>query len=290
MSFAMKAGVDLLNERQDVRDCGEEHEAILDWLTPIDYAPQQSDFIGRRQGRTGRWLLNSDEFQEWLAKDEQTLFCSGIPGSGKTIITSIVVEYLLTEFQNDTSVGIAYLYCNFRRQHEQKPLDLLASILKQLLQSQPSIPDNVKRLYEDCKAKRTYPSIEGISKALQSVIADRSRTFIIIDALDECQVSDGGCRKFLSEIFNLQAKAGVSLFVTSRIIPEITKEFEGSISLEIRASSEDMLIYLDGRIPWLLRSRISKYPDLQKMIRKEILNAVDGMYGICPIDIMYQPC
>jgi len=38
----------------------QEYEAILQWLTRIDYASQQSDFIGRRQGGTGLWLLNSD--------------------------------------------------------------------------------------------------------------------------------------------------------------------------------------------------------------------------------------
>jgi hypothetical protein len=67
------------------------------------------------------------------------------------------------------------------------------------------------------------------------------------------------------------------------------KEFEGSISLEIRASDEDVLRYIDGRISWLLRSRISKYPDLQNTIRKEILKAVDGMYDFVPLDMMHRP-
>ena len=32
------------------------HSAILDWLTPIDYAAQQSDIFARRQEGTGQWL------------------------------------------------------------------------------------------------------------------------------------------------------------------------------------------------------------------------------------------
>src|SRR6266536_6058887 len=90
----------------------QERRTVLDWLTPIDYAPQQSDFISRRQGGTGQWLLNSDEFQNWVNQRSQTLFCPGIPGAGKTMITSIIVDHLCTKFQNDASVGIAYLYCN----------------------------------------------------------------------------------------------------------------------------------------------------------------------------------
>jgi hypothetical protein len=190
-------------------------------------------------------------------------------------------------FQNDSSIGIAYLYCNFRRQHEQKPIDLIASLLKQLLQDLSSMPDNVESLDKHHKAKRTRPSIEDISKALQSVVADYSRTFIIVDALDECQVSDGIHRNFLSEIFNLPAKTGASLFVTSRFIPEIMNEFEGSMSLEICASDQDVLKYVDGRMSLLLQLRISKYPDLQEIIRNEILKAVDGMYDISPLDTMH---
>lgn len=285
VTFATKEEVGRLNQRQDEQ----EREAILNWLTPIDYSAQQSDFIGRRQGGTGQWLLDSNEFQEWLTRENQVLFCPGIPGAGKTILTSVVVDHLWTRFQNDPSIGIAYLYCNFRRQHEQKPVDLLASLLKQLLQDPASMPDSVESLYEDYKAKRTRPLIEDIVKALQSVVADYSRAFIIIDALDECKVSDGTHRKFLSEIFNLQATTGASLFVTSRFIPEIMREFEGSMSLEIRASDQDVLKYVDGRMPWLLQSRISKYPDLQEMIRKEIMKAVDGMYDISPLDIIHSP-
>src|SRR5436309_15173502 len=82
-----------------------ERESIIDWLAAIDYGQQQSDFLSRRQEGTGQWLLDSDEFQEWLTQKKQTLFCPGIPGAGKTILTSIVVDYLDKNFQNDSSVG-----------------------------------------------------------------------------------------------------------------------------------------------------------------------------------------
>src|SRR5437016_1822632 len=87
--------------------------------------PQQSDFINRRQAETGQWLLDSPKFHLWLKADKQTLFCPGIPGAGKTILTSIVVDELTTRFGNDKSIGVAYIYCNFRRQDEQKIGDLL---------------------------------------------------------------------------------------------------------------------------------------------------------------------
>ncbi len=35
----LKDGIDRLNHRNDHREAAEEHKAILDWLTPVDYAP-----------------------------------------------------------------------------------------------------------------------------------------------------------------------------------------------------------------------------------------------------------
>ena len=119
ISQATKDGVGHLHKRQDDRERGEEEQNILEWLTQVDYAPQQSDFISRRQQGTGQWLLDSPEFKAWLQTNKQTLFCPGIPGAGKTILTSIVINELTTLLGIDEHIGIAYLYCNFKSQDQQ---------------------------------------------------------------------------------------------------------------------------------------------------------------------------
>jgi len=248
---------------------------ILNWLTPIDYGPQQSDYIRRRQPGTGQWLLDSVEYQAWLKTGKQTLFCPGMPGAGKTIITAIMIEDLWKRFHNDASIGIAFLYCNFLRQHEQKQEDLLASLLKQLTQEQESIPDSLRALYDWHRTKRTRPSFKNMSETLQSVTSIYSRVFIVIDALDECQVSDGCRSKFLSEILELQNHSGLNLFATSRFIHKITKKFKGGISLEIRASDEDIGRYLDDRISHSESTILEGY---REKIKTEITKAANGMY------------
>src|SRR5262249_2290591 len=132
--------------------------------------------------------------------------CPGIPGAGKTILASAVVDDLTKRFSKDLRIGISYVYCSFQRKHEQKIDNLLASLLKQLAESYPSLPETVKDLYDHHKAKRTRPSLEEILSTLHSVVAKYSRVFIIVDALDECQVS-GNCRaRLLLELFNLQKR------------------------------------------------------------------------------------
>jgi cell division protein FtsB len=266
-----------VRKEQEDRQQRDERQSILTWLTPTDYTAQQHDFVSRRQAGTGQWLLDSAEFQAWLETDKQTLFCPGIPGAGKTILTSIVVQELTTRFRNDESIGIAYLYCNFRRQDEQKVDDLLASLLKQLSQERTFLPDSVETLYGKHKDKRTRPSFDEISRTFQTVTAIFSKVFIIIDALDECRTTDGCQTRLLTEIFLAQANSRANIFATSRFMPEVVEKFEGSISLEIRASEEDVRRYLDSHM-FRLPAFVRRNPDLQEEINIGIVLLVKGMW------------
>ena len=290
LSQATKDGVDLLNKQlnkhlddqehrnkhQDQREHDQARHNIEDWLSSTDFAPQQTDLINRRQEGTGQWLLGSEKFKNLLAGTQHTLFCYGIPGAGKTIITSIVVEHLWSKFQADYDTGIAYLFCNYNRQQEQRFGDLVASLLKQLVKRLPDIPDDIKNLHQRHRATGTRPDDNELIAALLSVIASQSRTFLIIDALDECINSDRTRTRLLSELIKFQSLTNVSLFATSRPIPEITSVFQEVVSVRIRASEEDVQIYLDNHIAQLPNC-VLKNQDLQTALKAKIVKAVDGM-------------
>lgn len=84
--------------REEREKKAEEKRTILGWLSPIDFASQQNDYIQRREEDTGQWLLQSDEYQNWITTAKETLFCPGMPGAGKTIISSIVIADLYQRF------------------------------------------------------------------------------------------------------------------------------------------------------------------------------------------------
>jgi predicted ATPase len=263
-------------DRFELWQKSKEDQAILDWLSPIDYTSQQHDFIRKRQPGTGQWLLNAAEYQEWIGVKNKTLFCPGIPGAGKTILTAIVIDDLSTRFANERNVGLAYVYCNFKRQDEQRIDNLLANLLKQLSQRAVSLLNNIKSLYDHHSKKRSRPAKDEILKALRHAASTFSKVFIIVDALDECQVSDGCRTELLSELFDLQAKYQTNLFATSRFLPENDETFKSSIRLEIRASEQDVQKYLDGHLS-LLPKFVRDNPELKNEVKCEITKAVDGM-------------
>ncbi|KAI0196461.1 hypothetical protein F4808DRAFT_305556 [Astrocystis sublimbata] len=257
-----------------------EDTEVLDWLTSTNHGAQQTDNLRRRQPGTGQWLLDSEKYQTWLREPQTTLFCPGIPGAGKTILTSIVVDDLENRFRSETTASavVAYVYCNYKVQNEQTPEGLLSSLLKQLAQTEPSLPRSCQELYGQHKSKRTRPTLDEILKTLESITAQKSRIFIIVDALDECPTLDGCRTKFLSALLTLQENSGINIFATSRPIPRIINHFRENLStLEIRATKDDIGRYLQGHLSELPKF-IANRPDLQDEITTSITEAVDGMF------------
>jgi hypothetical protein len=253
----------------------EEQKAILDWITPIDYAPQQIDYFKRRQEGTGQWLLDSAEFQAWVKTSKQTLFCPSIPGVGKTISTSIVINTIWERFEHRSSIGVAYIYFNYRRHWDQRLDNIVSSLLRQLVQDQYPLPSKVKTLYFRHNDRGTRPSIDEMFVVLHDVVSIYPKVFIVLDALDECQTTHGCRAEFLSRIFGFQHKTGANLFATSRYNDEIVRMFQGVPHLEIRATDEDTEKYLSGRMRFLPSDIFDD--DIRSMITREIIKAVNGM-------------
>ncbi|KAF4426403.1 Vegetative incompatibility protein HET-E-1 [Colletotrichum fructicola] len=215
---------------------------ILEWLSPINYGSMQSDHFTMRHEGTGQWFLSSPQYQEWNESTGKTLYCPGIPGAGKTILTSIVINDLVSKAESNTEVGIAYVYCSFQRATEQNIEHMLSSLLKQLAERAPDPSESLRSLFEKHKHWQTRPSVAELSKTLELVCKTFARVYILIDALDECQAV--GCRSsLLKTLFKQRTGTGapVHLFATSRFIPEIEEEFEDPLRCEIKASEKDKL-------------------------------------------------
>jgi len=70
----------------------DEDSEILAWLSPLEPQTRHNDLRARRVEKVGDWLLQTEEYQNWLAgtggsgQNYSGLFCYGSPGVGKTYI------------------------------------------------------------------------------------------------------------------------------------------------------------------------------------------------------------
>jgi len=144
----------------------------MEWLSKLNFHVQQIDIIKGKEPDTGIWFLEAPQFSEWLLSPGTTLFCSGIPGSGKTMIVSIVIDYLLG-IQNHF-VGVAYIYCDYKRQKEYDLRALLSALLRQLIHSRPSIAIPINGLYEKHMQDGTKLTSRDISDALRATLPEYS--------------------------------------------------------------------------------------------------------------------
>ena len=250
--------------------------ALLEWITPLNFPAQQSAILSRRQEGTGQWLFDSPEFTTWMNRPKETLLCRGIPGAGKTMLASIAIDHLERTLRHK-NIPVTYIYCDYRRQQEQTPENLLASVLKQLLQHRILVPEIVMKSYDHHVNSGTRPSLDDIGDMLKVTATDFRQIYVVVDALDELPVSHRACQNLLANLRSLQEAQNVSFMMTSRFIPQIDHELQDSLFLEIRANNEDIKKYIYGRICDLTTSAQNNLI-LQDDIANSIVDVVDGMF------------
>ncbi|EGS22198.1 uncharacterized protein CTHT_0017150 [Thermochaetoides thermophila DSM 1495] len=108
----------------------------------------------------------------------------------------------------------------------------------------------------------SQPSLSEFEEMFHAVAARyKDGVFVIVDALDECQMNDDVRSKFIETLLHLQFKGNnVSLLATSLPVPDIVKAFDGYSRLEIVERKDDIEQYPRNRMPSLYL--VSKHPDL----------------------------
>jgi Cdc6-like AAA superfamily ATPase len=252
------------------------HETIMKWLSPTDFPAQQHDIISKRQDGTGEWFLNSMEFKRWLDGADNTLFCPGIPGAGKTMMAAVAVDHLRRITQRD-NIRVACIFCSYKAQADQSEPSLVAALLKQLVQSNPDIAVPVQQMYDNHSKQGSRPSLNELLAALKSVCLQYAKVYVVVDALDEHISSNGRSGELIDNLRELQAEAPLRLLFTSRFIPEIMQKFQSDRQLAVRASEEDVRRFVVGQIP-RLPNCIRRDEELRDAVETKVVEAVDGMY------------
>ncbi|KAI1413342.1 hypothetical protein F5Y13DRAFT_198613 [Hypoxylon sp. FL1857] len=251
---------DVTNIATDIRTIRVDQEAttiegIYSWLTPLTTVfqnkHQESLSTKVRQGEGARRLLQLSQFKSWMSSTGTILWFSGLRK------TSYIIETLRQQCRN-TKLGMAYIYFSYKDTEIQTPVNILASLLQQLISEKPGHSVDIKDLHAHHVKENTRPSVGEVVTLLQSVSYGFSKIFIVIDALDECSNADD---------------------VTSRPIPDLEELLEDAVRVTVEASPTDIRNYLQQRIE--STSSMQKHLADEPALRDTIISLILQKFSSC---------
>ncbi|KAL9619767.1 MAG: hypothetical protein Q9160_005603 [Pyrenula sp. 1 TL-2023] len=174
-----------LVEMKMAEELGESAKQILDWFSSVDPSKYHQAARNVHQRGTGKWFLDLEEFKHWCSTPNAALWIYGIPGAGKTILSSLIIE----EVFNLKGTGTAYYYCTYRDDLSQKPIYIRGSLIRQLASQRPEAFDACKEFYWEHHPDgrpSSIPAEADLTNLLQSISTYFIEVSIILDGLDEC--------------------------------------------------------------------------------------------------------
>ena len=165
-------------------------------------------------------------------------------------VSSLVIDNLCDQ-AGEQNATVAGFYFDFAVQKDQSPASTMGALLKQVVGGLEEIPEEISQAYQ--KQKRVLggqrPQLSDIVEMLQNT-SSKERTFICIDALDEC-VPEHRAKLLNSLNQILRGSPATRIFVTGRphIRPEIGRRLVGRVtSLSISTKRDDIIRYLHSRL------------------------------------------
>jgi hypothetical protein len=256
---------------------------ICNWLSAPDPSTNYHTAYKQRQAETGIWLLQSAKFKEWKESAASRLWLYGIPGCGKTILSSTIIDDLLQHCHNDINMVTVYFYFDFNDAQKQDPELMLRSLLCQLLQHSYMIPKGVDEMFLSCQNGQRRPSLHALLEVTPQVMQQFTHVYIVLDALDECTQ-----RPELMDVLESVASWQLDMMhvlMTSRKERDIESSLksyvkeEDTVCLQRDVVDEDILRYVQKRLSDDRRlAKWNKDTSTRQEIETALMRGARGMY------------
>lgn len=230
------------------------------------------------QHGTGLWFIEKGKpFSNWLGTPSAKLWVYGIPGAGKTIMSTLAIGQTI-QLASDTH-GVGFYYCSHRVESSRQLSGILRCIVGQLARQSKfcmTMLEEQIQLSEASNFHTWHVSEDELRVILKKMFRFFRNVSLIIDGVDECR-DPTAVAEVLASIVDESAK--VRMLVSSRREADIEPflmEFE---QLSIAAESQDLRLYVPAQIE--KRTRLRKLriqdPDVKDEIVEKLVNGAEGM-------------
>ncbi|KAH8598499.1 hypothetical protein B0O99DRAFT_495377, partial [Bisporella sp. PMI_857] len=157
-------------------------EAAL-WLAPSNTSTDLDNLREQRDSGSCYWLLEKSKYQQWLKSARSSvLWIYGIPGSGKSVLASFVIDDIYRRLPS--SVAVVYYFCNGRSTSKSASITILRSVLHQLQVLLPSASGIVE---EACReSPYSVAQFDELWEVFRKLVRAASVVYCVVDGLDEC--------------------------------------------------------------------------------------------------------
>ncbi|KAH6904787.1 hypothetical protein BKA70DRAFT_519053 [Coprinopsis sp. MPI-PUGE-AT-0042] len=212
--------------------------------------------LGRATPGTGLWIVECKMFRLWLDPEGRLriMWGFGMPGAGKTIAASIVINALEAHASQSTlPVCVCYIYFRYSDHTKANTRDFLEVLVKQTIERHPGCTSLFNEVYARHFREKTHPTKEELLGLLHQ-FTRAMVTFYVLDALDEAPP------EIQLEIIQRLTSLNVKLFITSRPLDNVEAAFPNVHRLPIVAQESDIDLHID--------TEISRSPDLRAIIEQ----------------------
>jgi Cdc6-like AAA superfamily ATPase len=256
----------------------QKHEEIFRWLSPSDPSTNFNKALKQRQEGTGLWLLQNSQFKKWHSQRHSFLWLYGIPGCGKTILSSTIIKHLVDTHPDQL---LLYFYFDFTDTGKQTLDNVIRSLISQLYHKRKDTQKLLDSLFSSCDKGLCEPTCESLCKVFLHMINQVQEIYIVLDALDECRTRKGplpeGLLAWIRSLSDIEQR-NVHLLVASRpehdievVLRKLAQSDEDIVPIQSDLIEDDIRSYIhtrvrtgDGLKRW--RSRTDVLDDIQRVL------------------------
>ncbi|TVY15598.1 Vegetative incompatibility protein HET-E-1 [Lachnellula arida] len=236
-------------DRLETRNIQKQHEQdelhqrylnVLQWLSAAPSTLEDHNtFHGIRCNGSGDWILKHEKVQNWRELEtpvSSILWLNGIPGAGKTILASVIIDACI----GNKACTTTYFYCKENDSEKNDCISVFRALLKQLLgQCMELVPYCYDKISSTGELTLTTTALA--EQLLKIFFEKLGRQFIVIDGLDECDLAQ---RKLLLSFFTKMVDhcderdpGKLRVLFVSQSSPDIEKALQ--LATVLRLTAED---------------------------------------------------
>ncbi|PMD21888.1 hypothetical protein NA56DRAFT_645131 [Hyaloscypha hepaticicola] len=243
--------------------------------------------LPRYEKGTCQWVLSNPNYLYWYNMEKSCLlWISGHPGSGKTVLSAYLLEYLSANkppfILRNT---VCFFFCDDKVESQRDGRAILRSLIHQILIRRRKLIKHIKAAY-DVQGPRLVDNFNELWRIFKAITTDsRAGSInIIVDAIDECEEKTRhrfleGMAAFIAELqSNTQPAHPIKILITSR--PLLNRRYRlGDVQIEDLDSNtvQDLQLFINRKINGIAH-RTNCRPEARRYLEQALQSKADRTF------------